>query len=303
MLDAVSSRYDPLVKKFFVTLPKVLLRVTPLIIKDTWVQMRDAQLFTVASSLAYTTILSIIPLLAVSFAIFQAFGGMEKLNDIIRPLILSNLAEGASEEAVATLQRFIENAHSGAIGVSGVIGLIFTSMSMLSSAENAINQVWKTPLKRSLFQRISAYWLFITCGPLALSIVVGLATSFHWPLSSLFPSGTGMFIITVGIFFVIYKWVPQTRVEWHYALYSAMVTSVLFNLARMGYSVYTKNVVTYSVVYGSLGAIPIFLIWIYIIWLIILTGAAHTAALQKSFESREEGLKSATLKGPSQASP
>ncbi len=251
------------------------------VVLDTRNQIVEAQLFMVASSLAYTTLLSLIPLLAVSFAIFQAFGGMEKLYSIIEPLILANLAHGASEEVIATLHGMIDHAHAGAVGAGGLMGLIFTSMSMLSSAEKAINQVWKTKLTRSYFQRISCYWLFITLGPLALSIAVGAATSYSFPITKLFPSGTGLFIIAIGLFFLIYKWVPQTEVKSKYALFSSITTACFWNLAAFGYSIYTKSVLTNYKIYGSLGAIPIVMLWIYINWIIILCGAALTAALQK----------------------
>jgi len=257
----------------------------PGVARDTAKQMGEAKLLMVASSLAYTTILSIIPVLAVSFAIFQAFGGMKKLYDTIEPIILSNLAHGASEEVIAALHRFINNTHAGAVGVGGMIGLIFTSMSMLSSAENAINLVWQTKVTRGFFQRVSSYWLFITLGPLALSVAVGFATSSNLPLRHLLPDGTGMFLINIGLFFIIYKWVPQAQVKWGYALISAVVTATFWNIARLGYTFYTKTVVTYNAVYGSLGAVPVLLLWIYIIWVIILGGAALTAALQKRVES------------------
>jgi membrane protein len=253
----------------------------PDVVKDTAAQMKQAQLFQVASSLAYTTVLSIIPVLAVSFAVFQAFGGLQKIYGMIKPLILSNLAQGASEDVIATLQKFIENAHAGALGVGGFLGLVVTSMMMLSNAENAINQVWQVKNTRKLFQRISYYWLIITLGPLALSVAVGVATSFNLPLTKLLPTGTGSLLITVGIFYTIYKWVPEAKVKWQFALLSSIVTAILWHLARLSYVWYNKHVVTYNVVYGSLGAVPILLVWIYIAWLIILSGAALTAALQK----------------------
>lgn len=251
------------------------------ICKDAIQQMNKAQLLMVASSLAYTTILSIIPVLAVSFAIFQAFGGIQKLYSILEPVILSYLAEGTGESVIQTLHGFIENIHTGAVGAGGLVGLIFTSMSLLFSAEKAINRVWNADTSRGIFQRIASYWLFITLGPLALSIAVGIATSSNLPLSYLFPTGTGMFFITIAVFFCIYKWVPHVYVQWPFALISATVTAIFWNFARFGYSLYTQNVVSYHAVYGSLGAIPILLLWIYISWVVILGGAALTAALQK----------------------
>lgn len=252
--------------------------------RDTWRQMMQAQLLMVASSLAYTTILSIIPLLAMSFAIFKAFGGLNKLYDTVAPFIISNLAEGASDEVISHLENFIDNAHASAVGLGGFLGLVFTSMSMLSSIEKAINRVWQTRITRSWFQRIATYWLFITLGPLAFAFMLGFATSTDHSIAQFLPSGTGIFMITVAAFFGIYQFVPNTRVEWRYSLGAAVFTSVLWNLARLGYNLYTSQVLTYSKIYGSLGAVPILLLWIYIVWVIILGGASLTAALQKRLD-------------------
>lgn len=255
-----------------------------LIGRDIGHQMQQAQLFQVASSLAYTTILSLIPLLAMSFAIFKAFGGMERLLETIQPFILSNLAEGTSEEVLKRIESFISNVHASTLGVGAFLGLIFTSMSMLLSAEKAINKVWGTQLKRSWFQRISSYWLVITLGPVALSIALGAATTGDVQIAKIFPSGTGIFVLTVGIFFLVYKFVPNTKVDWRYALFSATITSAFWNLARIAYAFYTKKAVSYNKIYGSLAAVPILLLWIYIIWVIILSGAALSAALQRRLE-------------------
>ena len=239
---------------------------------DTWEQMAQAQLFTVASSLAYTTILSIIPLLAVSFAIFKAFGGMERVYGVVEPFILSNLAEGVSADVIDKLHGFIENAHTSTIGVGGLVGLVFTSMSMLMSAENAIHRIWQSPNRRSLFQRVASYWLFITLGPLGGAVAI--------PIAWYFPGDTGIFLVTVGFFYLIYKYVPQHRIRPRYALTSAIVAALLWDLARVGYTVYARMAISRSNIYGTLSAVPILLFWIYIAWLVILSGASLTAALQ-----------------------
>jgi len=184
------------------------------------------------------------------------------------------------------LHEFIGNTHAGVVGVGGLVGLIFTCMSMLSSIEKAINHVWKVKVTRSYFQRISSYWLFITLGPIALSVAVGIATSEDFPITKLFPSGTGLYALVVLCFCLIYKWVPQTTVKWSYAWIAAAVTSFLWNLAKLGYTLYTKNVVSYHKIYGSLGAVPVLMLWIYVEWVIVLTGAALCAALQKGIGKR-----------------
>jgi len=265
---------------------KLTPHVAPLVAKETWRRSKRAQLPLVASSLSFTTILSLIPLLAVSFAIFQVFGGMDKVSGTIEQFILDNLAEGVSDQVIDVIRRFISNAHASAIGIGGLLGLVFTSMSALSSVERAINSVWSAPLKRNWFQRISSYWLFITLGPVGLAVALGLATSNNFPITKLLPSGSGIFAIEIVFFFVVYKWVPHTRVSSRYAAISGLLTSVSLFLARTSYHLYLAKAVSYNRIYGSLAAIPILLLWIYIVWLIILSGAALTATLQTLSEQK-----------------
>ncbi len=254
---------------------------TPKVLIETVRQIQEARLFMVASSLAYTTIMSIIPLLAVSFAIFKAFGGMSKVFGTVEPLILSYLTEGTSEEVIKILHQFIDNTHTTVVGVGGMVGLILTSMVMLSNIESAINLVWKAQNTRTFFQKVSSYWMIITLGPLALSVAVGAATSSNLPMASLFPSGSGILGLAFVGFFCMYKFVPQARVRWQAAMIASLVTSVVWDIARYSYVMYTKHAVSYNNVYGSLGAVPILLLWIYILWVIVLCGAAFTAVLQR----------------------
>lgn len=262
------------------------------ILEDTWEQIKKSQLLMVASSLAYTTILSIIPLLAMSFAIFKAFGGMEKMFETIQPFILSNLAEGASDEVLGHIENFIAKAHASVVGVGGFLGLVFTSISMLSSVEKSINSVWGAKITRSWFQRLSSYWLFITLGPVAFSFVLGLATSSETPLLRYLPGGAAIFLVTIAIFYALYKYVPNTAVSWRSAIISASVTAVFWNLASAAYTLYTRRAVSYSKIYGSLSAVPLLLLWIYIVWVIVLSGAALTAVLQRKLHFKPEQAKS-----------
>lgn len=254
------------------------------VLRETWRQIQSAQILLVASSLAYTTILSIIPLLAVSFAIFQAFGGLEKLYSTVEPFIIENLAESASADAMETIRKFIGNAHAGAVGISGFIGLVFTSMSALSSAEKAINRIWNTEITRSIFERIASYWFFITLGPLGLAVTVGALSGGGFQGMKFFPSGSASLVVSIIAFFIVNKWIPNRKVHWAPALISAVVTAILLGFAKFLYSIYTKNVLTYSKIYGSIGAVPIVLLWIYIAWTVVLSGSALAASLQKHME-------------------
>ena len=244
--------------------------------------IQDARLLMVASSLAYTTLLSVIPVMAVSFAIFQVFGGMQRVYGVIEPIILHNLAQGTGEEAIGAIRAFVTNTHAGAVGLSGFIGLVFTSMSLLSSIENAINLIWQTPIKRPLARRIAFYWLFITLGPLSIAVVLGALTSMSDPIAWALPDWGVSSLVAVGFFFLLNKFVPQEPVKTRPALMAALITTANWALAEGGFRYYTRHVATYGRIYGSLGAVPVVLLWIYIVWVIVLTGAAMTAALQRT---------------------
>lgn len=258
---------------------------------DTNRQISEAQLFITASSLAYTTILSIVPLLALSFVIFKAFGGLDKVYETLEPFILSNLAEGTSDEVIQRLHSFIDNVHGGTVGIGGFFGLIVTSMSMLMSIENAFNRIWRAKNTRGWFQRIAYYWLFITLGPLALSVALGIASSSNVAISKVLPSGAGIQLIATLGLFIIYKFVPNTYVNWKYALISSFWTGILWSLSRLGYLLYVERFAAYHRIYGSLAAIPIILFWIYLLWLMVLSGAALAAALQHRFGPKTQKTK------------
>lgn len=95
-------------------------------------------------------------------------------------------------------------------------------------------------------------------------------------------------ILTIGILFAIYKFVPSCEVRAKFAFFSAVATAVAFDLTRLGYNYYISRFAAYNRIYGSLGAVPIILFWIYICWVILLTGAAFTAAMQKRLQPGKE---------------
>ena len=243
-----------------------------------------AQLATIASALAFKTLLSLVPLLAVSFATFKAFGGLDRLYDTIEPFILNTLAQGISDQVMKELQVFIDRVHAGAVGAGGLLALIWITMSMLSAAEKAINHVWQAEANRGFFQRVSSYWLFVTLGPLTASITLGFATSNNLPVSQFFPTGFGAFLGTVGVLFITYKWVPTARVSGRWALTAATLSALAFTAGKSLYGFYTREIMVLDRFYGGLAALPVLMLWIQILWIIILMGAAITVSLQRRYD-------------------
>ncbi len=255
---------------------------------DTIKLVRDEQVPGAASALAYTTILSVIPLIAVCFSILKAFGGLENLYAKIEPFVFENLAEGSDEQTLTVIRSFVDHIHPTSLGIGGVVALLFTSMSMLASIEKTINKIWKTKLQRGILKRIGIYWFFITLAPLTLAIAIGAAESLEIPLSKVLPTGTSFFFILVAAFYGMYRYIPHCPVYWRAALVASVGTSAIWILAKNVYGIYVHHFVSYDRIYGSLAAIPILLVWIYVAWLVVLTGAAFSASLQSHYLEGEE---------------
>jgi membrane protein len=195
----------------------------------------------------------------------------------------------------------INNVSVGTVGAGGFFGLVFTSMSLMLSIENGFNRIWKVVNTRSYFHRIASYWLFITLGPLALSIGLGIASSEKLPISKFLPNWSGAFALAACLLTLVYKFVPNTFVRWKFALISGFWTAVLWSLTRWGFNLYVDRFASYNKIYGSVAAVPILLFWIYLMWLMVLAGAALSATLQKRLDpAKNEVLIHRPDEGPSE---
>ena len=267
-------------KHFFLSRKQQVLEI----IRATLAAMKHARLWMVASSLAYTTLLSIVPLLAVSFAIFQVFGGMVKLQGALQPLIAESFSDTMALQISMTIGQFAERINASTLGFTGLLALIMTSMSLLSNADKAIHHVWGASIRRSGFQRFATYWLFVTFGPIAIAVAIGTATGIELRWIRILPSGLTGFLMTTVVFFCTHRWIPDRPVSLRAALWAAVYTSITFQLVRYGFAIYAKNVVSVHKIYGSLSAIPVFMFWIYLQWLVFFSGVALTSVLQKRWE-------------------
>lgn len=252
----------------------------------------DADLGHRASSLTYNTLLSIVPLLAVAFALFKAFGGLSQLEEPARELIVENLAVGAAEQVSAYLDQFIENISAGAIGGVGFLFLIWTVWRMLVNVEGAFNAIWGVTRGRSLALSLAVYWTIITLAPilLALSIsvtaalqegaIAGRLTGLHPELVTWMFGGVSVLAVCLA-FGLVFRIMPHTQVWWRAAFMGGLVSGVLWHLSKIVYLYLSSTIFRYGAVYGALGVLPIFFIWIRLSWLIVLAGARYSFVFQQ----------------------
>jgi membrane protein len=251
------------------------------IVVGTWRQMQQSDAQLLAGSLAFSSVMSLVPLLAVSLSVFKAYGGFEPLLEYIEPFLIENLVEESGEEVSLAIRSAIERVHSGALGVGGALALLFAATKLLYDMETAIQRVWGVKAPRPLLQRLLVYWALIFFGPILLAVALGLLGSRGMFLIDRIPHHAIAFGVSMFLFTFIYKVIPAVRVNLRPAVFSAAVATIAVAVGQSFYAKITGEMLSYSKIYGSLASVPIFLLWILILWWICLGGAALGATLQQ----------------------
>lgn len=268
------------------------------IVAQLWAFMRDTfhkflndHCFSLAQALTYTTIFAIIPVLAIVFSIFHALGGLDSLKDTIFGYLSEILTPGGQHLVQENLRELLENAQAAPIGSFSIVFFIVTAFLLLMELEDALNHIWSVSGHRPFLRRIALYWLAFTLGPVIMLIPL-LMTLF---LSSQVEAFQTIFTLiapfmqflrmlpVMSIWFFLwatYVFLPNTHIKSTAAVIGTLIGGTLWLLAVKIYTIYNTHILTYSKIYGSLGAIPIFLLWLFISWCIILYGAEVTYCCQ-----------------------
>ena len=249
-----------------------------------------------ASALAYTTLMALVPLLAVSvsmLALFQISNAKSAIDHWIAQLVqhvaptlgLSGQqgAEASREAVVTNIVTYVSNIRFGTIGVTAMIGLVFAAISLMRTIEAAFNDIWGVTRSRSWWNSILLYWGVLTLGPAVLALVTTSSyvratfDQVEWmqrlPLIGVLNTALLPIITLTVAFGLFYLLMPNTRVDPKAAAVGAAVAATLWwGNTQLG-ALYNTRVVTYSKIYGSLGAVPLFLLGLYFSWLILLFGS------------------------------
>lgn len=253
------------------------------ICSDALKQMRDGELQLVAASLSFSTVLAIIPFIAVVLATLKFVGGgFELFYPKVQQLFLHNLRETAGAAAARTIRGFLNNISAGKMGATGAIFLIATSFRLLHDMEVGIHRLWNVKNSRLVYKRLLFYWLLILLLPFALALYVSFVSLENVSaVRRLLPRGVSDFGFVWVALVIVYKFVPNLKVNWAPVFISSGLTALVLYVAQKGLTWVTGQLFNYDKIYGSFAAIPVLLIWILTIWYIILGGVAVCASLQK----------------------
>lgn len=238
-----------------------------------------------AMGLVYTTLLSLVPLLAVSFSVLKGFGAHNQLEPALLGL-LEPLGE-KSTQIVDQVIGFVDNMKVGALGSVGLLMLIFTVLSLVKKIESAFNFTWKLSSTRGIAQRFSNYLSVIMVGPVLIFTAMGITATVHNSTAvnsilAIEPFGSFIllagnlipFILTVSVYTFIYVLVPNTKVKIKSAFTGAIAAAVLSKITSWIFTAFIINSTNYTAIYSSFAILIIFMLWIYATWLILLTGAS-----------------------------
>ena len=252
--------------------------------------------FSRAGSLAYATLLSLVPLMTVSFLLFTALPIFQEFALKIQEFVINNFVAASAEIVQQHLVKFV--AHTSRLSAIGMLFLVLTALLMVFNLEQAFNAIWRAAKRRSLISAFLMYWAVLSLTPILIGIGLLLTTYlFSLPLISEAAQFLGLnklfliltpYLSTLLAFSLVYLAVPNCKVKFRDAFIGGIVATVLFELAKQGFVLYITHFSVYRLLYGALAAVPIFLVWIYLCWLITLFGAVVCATLgekgtQKNF--------------------
>jgi membrane protein len=263
--------------------PRLIIRTLRLTIAVT-MEFRHRLLDARAAGLVYTTLLSLVPFLAVMFSVLKAFGVHHQIEPVLANVLEPLGPKG--KDITAQLIGFVDNLKVGVLGTVGVAGLFYTTYSLIDKIEQALNAIWRVRQGRSWTRKFTDYLSVVLVGPLLIVTAVGLLASFQsqtvvrrvLEIQPLGPLAVGIakfgpFLLLAAVFAFFYKFIPNTRVEIKSALVGGITSAVLWGVTGALFAKFVAGSAKYGAIYSSFAILILFLLWLYAGWLIMLVGA------------------------------
>lgn len=251
-----------------------------------WRRIAEEQLAQVAGSLTFTTVLALVPTLTVALAIFTVFPLFNTFRASLEAYFIQSLMPKAiSTNILGYLNLFATKASR--LSAFGAVALMVTALATLATIDKVFNQIWRVRQKRPVVKRMLVYWALITLAPLLLGVSL-TATSYLFAATSdvvgALPGSKALYTLaslalSTCAFALLYMVVPNRPIEWRDVLWGGLVAGLLFEIAKRIFASFVVHLPSYTVVYGAIALIPIFLVWIYTCWMITLFGAVVAASL------------------------
>jgi membrane protein len=255
--------------------------------KQLWERNRGLHLNQIAASLAFTTTLSLVPMLTIATILMGYLPSVIQVKNAFRTWLLDTYMPGGLNQQVFTyLEQFSSKA--GGLTFIGLIGLVITTTMTLAVIEAAFNQIFKVQERRPLFKKILIYSAATFLGPVLLGIGIYLSgilfsASEGWieaiSIGFRLMAAIAPIFLAMVVYTVVYKVLPYSKILWSDAFSGAFFAAISFELMKFGYAIFLSHTAFYKTVYGAFAIFPLALLWIYMTWWITLTGAILVANL------------------------
>jgi membrane protein len=272
------------------------MRMAVVLLRD----LTKGQLNLRAMGLVYTTLLSIVPLLAISFSVLKAFGVYNQ----IEPILLAFL-EPLGEQGVeitSNVMQFINNINVGVLGSVGLALLLYTAVSLVQKVEEAFNFIWHVTQARSFGERFSRYVSALLVGPLLVFSAIGITAA----VASLGVVRDAMeieaigwialrvgrlvpYALVIGAFIFSYSFIPNTKVRLIPAIVGGVVGGIAWQTAGWGFAQFAASSTKYASIYSSFAIVILFMLWLYLSWLVLLLGSSVAFYVQHPEYLVEQG--------------
>ncbi|HSV45198.1 MAG TPA: YhjD/YihY/BrkB family envelope integrity protein [Ramlibacter sp.] len=262
---------------------------------------REERLAQAAGGLTFGTVVSMVPLLAVSFALFARIPALRPAGEAIREHLLRGLLPADIAKTVLKhLAQFTGNA-SG-LTLVGFGFLLVSALALLLSVENTLNRIWQVKKPRPVLRRLALYVCMLLTGPVAIgaslwatSYLLAASSGLVGARSAWLPHALNLGPVVLGAagFACLYRFVPHTAVRWRDAIAGGLLAGVAFEFGKRGFAIYLANVPTYRTIYGAFAPLLAFLVWVYYSWFVTLAAALVSASLQRAGARPERRLSRA----------
>ena len=248
-------------------------------------RFREDNLGLTASSLTFTTLIALVPLVTVMLAVFSAFPMFANFQLALEKYFLQALVpDSIAKPVLKSLTMFAGKART--IGTAGLVVLVVSAIALVLTIDRTLNRIWRVRRPRPIGQRILVYWAGMTLGPLVLGVSLSLgsyAMSASRGWAEALPGGIGFgldaleFALLAATMAGLFHYVPNTPVRWAHAWAGALFVAVAMEVAKKGLAWYLNAMPSFSAIYGAFATLPILLLWIYLVWVVVLLGAVVAA--------------------------
>lgn len=255
--------------------------------KEIWERNRGQNLQQVAASLAFTTTLSLVPMLTVASILIGYLPSVIRIKYAFQAWLLDTyMPGGLNEQMFNYLDQF--SAKAQGLTLLGLIGLVITTIMTMVVIESAFNQIFRVTKRRPILKKVAIYSAATILGPILLGVgtyLSGLLLSASEGWTESLSLGLSLIativpvLLAIAVFTVVYKILPYERILWADAFSGAIVAGIAFELMKFGFGLFLTNTAFYKTVYGAFAIFPLALLWIYLTWWITLAGAVLVANL------------------------